>query len=139
MGNGTLKATKRQYIVSIAGIPGNWRTFSGAAASSETTKDWDGGADRPDIMGGPVEYDDIEVLRTVSPTLDEEWISRLRKRVGKDTFTITKQPTDRDGIKVGRPTVYPDCLLKGMQEPDTDAASSDASEVTLTFATSGPA
>lgn len=139
MTNQTQKATKRQYIVNVAGIPGNWRTFSGAAASSETTKDWDGGADRPDILGGPREYDDIEILRTVAPSLDQDWIDRLDKRVGIDTFTITKQYVDRDGVKVGKPRVYPDCLLKGLQETETDAASSDVAEVTLTFATSGPA
>ena len=139
MGNATQKATKRQYIVTVAGIPGNWRTMSGAKASSESTKDWDGGADRPDILGGPREYDDIELVRTVAPSIDSDWIDRLNKRVGIDTFTITKQPVDRDGVKVGKPRVYPDCLLTGLQEPETDAASSDVSEVTLTFATSGPA
>ncbi|AMM44478.1 tail tube protein [Arthrobacter phage BarretLemon] len=138
-GNRTQKATKRQFIVSIAGIPGNWRTMSGASASSETTEDWDGGAERPDILGGPVSFDDIEVVRTIAPALDMDWVRRLRRRVGIDTFTVTKQAVDRDGVKVGRPDVYPDCLLKGMQEPETDAASSDLAEITLTFATSGPA
>jgi hypothetical protein len=137
--NPTQKATKRQFIVTVAGIPGNWRTMSGAAASSETTLDWDGGADRPDILGGPRSHDDIEIVRTVKPSLDKDWIDRLEKRVGIDSFTITKQYVDRDGMKVGKPKVYPDCLLKGLDEGDTDAASSDVSEVTLTFATSGPA
>lgn len=139
MSNKTQKATKRQYIVTVRGIPGNWRTMSGAKASSDTTEDWDGGAERPDIMGGPRKYDDIELVRTVAPSRDSEWIDRLNKRVGIDTFTIVKQPVDRDGVKVGKPRVYPDCLLKGLAEPETDASSSDVSEVTLTFATSGPA
>lgn len=133
------KATKRQYLVTIEGIPGTWRTFSGAGGSASVTKDYDGGSDRADLLSGPAEWDDIEVTRTVAPSRDDVWIEQLRKLIGRGTFNITKQATDANWTKVGKPTTYPDCLLNGLQEPESDAASSDAAEITLTFATSGPA
>lgn len=133
------KATKRQYLVTIEGIPGTWRAFSGAGGSASITKDFDGGSDRADLLAGPAEWDDIEVTRTVAPSRDDVWIEQLRKLIGRGRFNITKQATDANWTKVGKPTTYPDCLLNGLQEPETDAGSSDAAEITLTFATSGPA
>lgn len=138
-GKSAQKATKRQYLVTISGIPGTWRTFGGAEASASITKDYDGGAERPDLLSGPTEHSDIEVVRTVAPTRDDVWIKQLRKLVGKGTFTVTKQYVNADWMKVGDPTTYPDCLLAGLKEPETDAASSDAAEISLTFATAGPA
>jgi hypothetical protein len=133
------KATKRQYLVTIEGIPGTWRQFSGAGGSASITKDFDGGSDRADLLAGPAEWDDIEVTRTVAPSRDDVWVAQLRKLLGRGRFNITKQATDANWTKVGKPTTYPDCLLNGLQEPETDAGSSDAAEIKLTFATSGPA
>lgn len=133
------KITKNKYLVTIEGIPGTWRAFSGAAGSASVTKDYDGGSDRADLLAGPAEWDDIEVTRTVAPSRDDVWIKQLRKLLGRGRFNITKQATDANWMKVGEPTTYPDCLLNGLQEPESDAASSDAAEIKLTFATSGPA
>jgi len=133
------KITKNKYLVTIEGIPGTWRAFSGAGGTASVTKDYDGGSDRADLLAGPAEWDDIEVTRTVAPTRDDGWIKQLRKLLGRGRFNITKQATDANWGKVGQPTTYPDCLLNGLQEPESDAASSDAAEITLTFATSGPA
>lgn len=133
------KATKRQYLVRVQGIPGTWRQFGGAAGSASVTKDYNGGSDRADLLAGPVEWDDIEVTRTVAPSRDDEWIVKLRKLIGRGEFNVTKQATDANWNRVGKPTTYPKCLLIGLQDPETDAASSDAAEIKLTFATSGPA
>jgi len=133
------KTTKRQYLVTIEGIPGTWRTFSGGGGTASITKDYDGGSDRADLLAGPPEWDDIEVTRTVAPSRDDVWIEQLRKLIGRGKFNVTKQATDANWTKVGKPTTFPDCLLNGLQEPETDAASSDAAEIKLTFATSGPA
>lgn len=133
------KATKRDYLVTAEGIPGTWREFSGAGANASVTKDYDGGARRYDNLAGPVEYDDIEIKRTVAPSRDDRWIKTLRTLVGIGQFTLTKQYVTPAGMKVGDPTTYPACLLIGMQEPESDAASSDAAEVTLKFANAGPA
>lgn len=134
-----LKSTKNLYLVTVEGIPGTWRGFSGGGGTASVTKDYDGGSDRADLLAGPAEWDDIEVVRTVAPSRDDVWIAQLRKMIGRGRFNITKQATDAAWTKVGKPTTYPNCLLTGLQEPETDASSSDAAEVTLTFATSGPA
>lgn len=139
MTSSTAKATKRQYLVTIQGIPGTWRQFSGAAGSASVTKDYNGGRDRADLLSGPAEWDNIEVTRTVSPSRDDDWIVKLNKLIGRGEFNITKQVTDANWTKVGKARTYPKCLLIGLQEPETDAASSDAAEIKLTFATSGPA
>lgn len=133
------KATKRQFLVTVEGIPGTWRGFSGGGATAETTTDWDGGAERPDILGGPPTYDDLELVRTYDPERDAGWIERLDKLVGRGRFTLTKQPTDLMFTKVGKPRTYADCLLKGLTEPEADAESGDKAEITLVFATTGPA
>ena len=133
------KATKRDYLVTVEGIPGTWRSFSGAGGTASVTKDWDGGSRRYDNLAGPVEWDDIEVVRTVAPTRDDRWIKTLRSLISVGEFTVTKQYVTPAGMKVGDPTTYPACLLIGLQEAESDAGSSDAAEVTLTFATSGPA
>lgn len=139
MTSSTAKATKRQYLVTIQGIPGTWRQFSGADGSASVTKDYNGGRDRADLLAGPPEWGDIEVTRTVSPRSDESWILKLNKLIGRGEFNITKQATDANWTRVGKPRTYPKCLLIGIQEPETDAGSSDAAEIKLTFATSGPA
>lgn len=138
MASSSAKATKRQYLVTIQGIPGTWRQFGGAAGSASVTKDYNGGKDRADLLSGPAEWDDIEVTRTVAPSRDDVWITKLNGLLGRGEFTITKQATDANWTKVGKPRTYPKCLLVGIQEPESDAASSDAAEIKLTFATSGP-
>jgi hypothetical protein len=133
------KAPKRQYLVNVQGIPGTWRQFSGADGSVSVTKDYNGGKDRADLLAGPPEWGDIEVTRTVAPSKDDAWILKLNKLIGRGEFNITKQATDANWNRVGKARTYPKCLLTGLQETETDAASSDAAEIKLTFATSGPA
>lgn len=134
-----MKTTKRNYLVNVAGIPRNWRTFSGGGASSEVTRDYSGGADVATLLSGPAEYEDIELVRTFEPDVDPQWLDKVKKGVGRSWFTITKQSTDQNWNKVGKPVTYPNCLLIGVKETDTDASSSDPGEITLTFATPGPA
>ncbi|QIN94344.1 tail tube protein [Arthrobacter phage Abba] len=133
------KATKKQSLVTVEGIPGTWRSMSGGGGTADVTKDWDGGATRPDLLSGPTNFDDIELVRTYKPSQDAAWVERLTKRIGLEELTITKQGTDVNGIKLGKPRTYPACLLIGLEEPEVDASSSDAAEIKLTFATSGPA
>lgn len=133
------KASKRHYIVRIEGIPGTWRTFGGGGAEADVTLDYDGGAEKPDMLGGVPEYEDISVTRTVDPVADAAWLEPLKRGISKVVRTVSQQPTDPNMIAVGKPTVFPACLLKGYTEVETDAASSDPAEVTLTWATTGPA
>lgn len=134
-----MKATKREFLVTIEGVPGNWKSFSGGAGSASVTKDWDGGAERPDILSGPKEFSDIEVGRSYDPSKDQAWVDDAIDKIGRGRYTVTRQSIDAAGVKIGRPRTYADCLLIGVDEGDVDSSSSDAAEVKFTFATSGPA
>ena len=134
-----MKSTKREFLVTIEGVPGNWKSFSGGDGTSSPTKDWDGGAERPDLLAGPVEFSDIETVRTYDPAKDQTWLTDAIAKIGRGRYTVTKQAIDANYIKVGKPRTYPDCLLIGVSESEVDSSSSDAAEVTFTFATSGPA
>lgn len=133
------KATKRHWVVTVEGIPGTWRTFTGGEATAEVTKDWDGGNPRPDLLGGPIDFSDLELVRTFDGDRDRAWIDKFLPMVGRVRMTVTKQLTDANNVAIGKPRTYPDSLLRQLTEPETDAASSDPSEVTLGFATGGPA
>lgn len=131
------KSTQRDFIVTAEGLPGNWRGFTGGGATSEATKDRDGGATRQTLTPNPFEYEDIEISRAFDPIVDGQMIRDLRKRL-HDNFTLSKQPTDVNKIAIGDPTVYPDCLLTGLSEQEA-GDSGDHATVSLTFATTGPA
>lgn len=133
------KATKQQFITTVEGIPGTWRTLSGGGFTADTTTDFSGGSLKPDILSGPPTNEDLELVRTYDPEIDDVWIRRLRPNVGRSRHTVTKQPTDINLTKIGKPTTFPDCLLKGLVEPDTDSESGDRAEVTITLANTGPA
>ena len=133
------KQTQRHYVARVEGVPGTFRTMSGGGAEAEVTRDYDGGSEVPDLLAGVPEYEDIELVRTVDEVADAAWLTRMRQGVGRVTATVSRQATDVNMVAIGRPTVYPACLLVGFAEPETDASSGDASEVTLTFATRGPA
>ncbi|WP_427017872.1 hypothetical protein ACQCSX_04455 [Pseudarthrobacter sp. P1] len=132
-------STKSEFLVTVAGIPGTWRTFSGGGSTASYNRDYTGGSKTARFLTGKPEFEDIALVRTYDPVVDQPWINKLRKVVGRHNTTVTKQPTDADFTKVGKPITFPGCRLIGLKEPDTDAASADASEVTLTFANNGPA
>ncbi|QKY79781.1 tail tube protein [Arthrobacter phage Bumble] len=134
-----MKATKQNFITTAEGIPGNWAKWSGGAGSADTSLDYDGGDPVPDILAGPATFDDIEISRTYDPIVDAGWIRDLRRKIGRSRHTLTKFSVDMNWIAVGDPDTYPNCVLKGIQEPETDASSGDASELVLKFATTGPA
>lgn len=133
------KATKQNFVTSVSGVPGNWRTWSGGEISADTALDYDGGNPTPDILSGPPTHGDIEVVRTYDPIVDAGWVRELRRKVGRSRHTLSKLSVDANYLAIGDPETYPNCVLKGIKEPETDAASGDSSEITLTFATTGPA
>lgn len=128
------KAAQRQFLVKVAGIEGYFATKSGGSISADTNKVYDGGADTPDVLAGPAEADNITVSRAYDYNRDEVVLKRLRKQVGKWMTTISSTPTDRDLIAIAPPNVYPEALLVGITEPDTDASSGDAATYELEFA-----
>lgn len=142
-----MKNSQRHYLAYVgtlsgnakASIPGAWRTMSGGGAEAEVTRDYDGGSEVPDLLPGIPEYADLELTRTVDEVRDAAWLAQVRQGVGRLTATISRHPTDVNMVPVGKPVVYPGCVLVGFTEPESDASSGDAAEVTLTFATRGPA
>ncbi|GAA4916006.1 hypothetical protein [Nesterenkonia rhizosphaerae] len=134
-----MKSTQNLFLIRIDNIPGTWRAMSGGGATAEYTRDYSGGSTTPDLLPGPATHEDIEVVRTYDPVVDEPWIRRLKKRVGRHRTTITKQPLDADMVAVGKPEVYDGVLLIGITPPETDASSADPADLTLTFATVGSA
>lgn len=128
------KSAQRQFLVKVAGIDGYFATKSGGNVSSDTNKVYDGGDVTPYVMAGPAEAENVTVGRPYDPVRDGDLLSRLRTRVGRETFTVSITPTDRDLVVVGGPTVYPDALLVSVSEPEADAGSGDAAMFELEFA-----
>lgn len=129
-----MKSAQRQFLVSVSGIPGYFMTKSGGNISADTNKVYDGGSLVPDVLAGPAEADNITVSRGYDPVRDGALLTRLRQMVGRYSATITVTPTDRDMVAVGEPTVYPNALLVGLTEPESDASSGDASTYELEWA-----
>ncbi|MFT4471700.1 hypothetical protein ACMX2H_17505 [Arthrobacter sulfonylureivorans] len=133
------KTAKRNFLVTVSGISGGWRTMTGGGATASPTKDPVPGTDKFDIISAPPEYDDIEVVRTYDPAVDDKWLATLRKQVGRARVTVSKQTLDLNFAKIGKPLTYPNALLIGVKETEPDAGSSDPGEIALTFSHSGPA
>ncbi|ASX98689.1 tail tube protein [Arthrobacter phage Colucci] len=131
------KATKRQFITTILGITGTWASSTGGTLNADVTRDYDGGAATPDLIGGAPTADDLELSRGFDPVRDLPLLAKLRKEVGRGRYTITKQPTDANFTKVGTPLTYANCVLMSVNDPESDANSSDIPLVTLKFATTG--
>lgn len=132
-----MKSTKLQFIVSVVGIPGNWSQSTGGSLTAEVTKDYDGGSTVPDMIGGLPSADDIELTRAFDPVRDLPLMAKLRKQVGRGRYTVTKQATDANFAKVGKPLTYANCVLLGINDPESDAGSSDVAQIVLKFATTG--
>lgn len=128
------KSAQRQFLVKVAGIDGYWMTKSGGNIASDTNKVYDGGADQPDVLAGPAEADNVTVSRAYDLQRDLAVLERLRKQVGRWQTTVSITPTDRDLIAVAKPQVYPEALLVGLTEPETDSSSGDAATFELEFA-----
>jgi len=133
------KATKRQFLTYCSGIPGYWRSLSGGGATAEYSRDYSGGSQTGTIMAGPQEHEDITLVRTYDPNTDPVWINKIKKKVGRSYHQLTKQATDINFTKVGKPEVYSNAVLVGLTLPETDSSSADAAEITLVFAHNGSA
>lgn len=131
-----MKAAQRQFLVKVDGIDGYWAQKSGGEITSDSTKVFDGGALRADVIASPPEVGDITVTRPYDPLRDQEVINQLKSRVGTWVTTISVTPTETDlrAARV-RGDVYPQALLIGLRLPESDAGSGDAADYELTFAT----
>jgi hypothetical protein len=134
-----VKATKGNFVTRVGGISGNWAKWSGGNGSSDTSLVWDGGDPTPDIVSAPAVYEDIEITRPYDPVKDAGWVKDHRRKIGRVRHTLTKFAVDANFVAIGDPITYPNCVLKGINEPEQEAGSGDQSEIVLKFATTGPA
>ena len=135
MGN---KAAKRQFLVQIDGITGQWRYWankSGGEVTADSNKVYDGGSLVADVLASPAEVGDLTISRPFDPDRDHDLCTQLVRIVGQWRTTVSVQPTygDLSAAKV-KPRVYSNCLLTGVREPETDASSGDSADFELTFA-----
>lgn len=134
MGN---KSAKRQFLVKVSGIDGYFMTKTGGNITASTTKVYDGGATRPDVLSSPADTENITVSRAYEHQRDSESLVFLRGRVGKLRTTISVTPTDEDLVAIGSPVVYSDALLVGVTDVEVDASGGDAATFDLEFAVGG--
>lgn len=127
-------SAQRQFLVKVAGIDGYFSTKTGGNVAADTSKVYDGGDPTPFVLASPAEAENVTVGRPYDALRDAPLLARLRGRVGRDSFTVSVTPLDRDYVVVGAPTVYPDALLVAVNEPETDAGSGDAAMFELEFA-----
>jgi hypothetical protein len=130
-----MKAAQRQFIWTVDGISSPFAQKSGGEVTSDATKVWDGGATQPDVIAAPAQVGDVTLTRPYDPQRDQDVLNTLVKLVGQWYTTISGQPTEGDmrTAKV-KPRVYPNALLTGVREPESDASSGDAADFELTFA-----
>lgn len=130
-----MKSAKWQFLVRVDGIEGFWAGKTGGSITADTNKAWDGGARRPDVLGGRPNTEDVELTRPFDPIRDQPMINALKSRVGVWRTTLSSQPVNADLTSVAVPgDVYSDALLTKLSVPEVDASSSDAAEIGLTFA-----
>lgn len=128
------KSSARQFLVKIVGVEGMWATKQGGSVSSDTTPVYDGGQLKPDLVAAPPVAEDITVSRIFDPARDDEALRQLLQLCGAWTTTISVTPTDANMVAVAPPRVYSNALLKGVNEPEVDAASGDPAPWGLVFA-----
>jgi hypothetical protein len=132
-----MKSARWQFLVRVDGIDGYWAGKTGGNIAADANKAWDGGARRPDVLGGRPNTEDVELTRPYDPIRDQPWMNALKSRVGEWRTTLSTQPLNADMTAVNiSGDVYSDALLINLSPPEVDASSSDPAEVGLTFAVS---
>lgn len=129
-------AAERQFVITIAGVAGNFARVTGGATAAETSHEFDGGSTEPEVLAGDATTGDITVSRPWRPQRDSAEQARLRPQVRRLRTSITVQPTDEDNVAVGRPTVYRG-LLKSVGPPNGQKGSNTAAMFELIFAVEG--
>ncbi len=113
-------------------------TKSGGEISAETTKVYDGGHKKPEVLAGPAQAANIVVTRGYGFYVDNHTMRELRQKVGNWYTTVSVTPADTDlHAYNGAPLVCANALLVNLTEPEVDASSGDAAMIQLEFAISG--
>ena len=128
-------ASARQQLVEVAGIPGYMSQKQGGDVEAESSKVWDRGNLRPDVLSSPSETGNVTVSKPYRPAVHAPILRQLAKMVGRYRTTVSVYDTDPDLGPVGSPReTYANALLVGLKWPEHDAGSSDAGMFELEFA-----
>jgi hypothetical protein len=130
------KSSARQFLVKVDTVEGFWAQKEGGNVAADSTKVYDGGNLKPDVITNPAEAEDVTVTRPFDVDRDDDVIRRLLPLVGSWETTVSVTPTDADLVAVAQPRVFPKARLVGVNEPEVDAASGDPATVGLVFAIS---
>lgn len=132
-----MKSAQRQFLWTVNGIIGTFAQKTGGEVTSDATRVWDGGATKAEVIGAPPEVGDVTLTRPYDPERDQDMLTRLLGLVGQWRTTVSGQPLSSDMrvVRGVKPRVYPDALLTGVREPESDASSGDVADLELTFAT----
>lgn len=120
-------SAQRHFLVKVEGVDGYFQTKSGGNISADTTKNFDGGAEQPDVMASPPQAEDVTVGRAFKRQRDGDFLAAIRLRVGKERRTVSVQPTDGDMVASGKAVDYPQALLVGLNEMEVDSSSGEPS------------
>ncbi|GAA1812395.1 hypothetical protein [Nesterenkonia flava] len=132
------KLNQHSVDVRISGIPHQWNQKSGGNLERGSEISWNGGSPNYDLLAGVATFTDLTLTRDKRHE-DEAWLRQFRDKSNIVRRTITVQELDETGAKVGRPVTYPNCLLTGVQEMESQAGSNSPGQIALTFANTGPA
>lgn len=120
------------FLVSVAGIPGYWKTKTGGETDTDVGEEWDGGSNEPELMPGRPTIGDVVLTRGYKRLRDQDLVAELHRRAGRWRTSVTIQPTDTDLIPRGRPTVYT-ALLRRVADPEVDAGSGESAMIEITL------
>lgn len=129
-----MKSSARQFLVKVEGVEGFWAQKEGGNVSADSSKVYDGGSLKPEVITNPAEAEDVTVTRPFDVDRDQDVATRLLPLVGSWETTVSITPTDADLVAAGPPRVYPRARLTGVNEPEVDASSGDPAMIGLVFA-----
>lgn len=127
------KSSQSGFLITVAGVPGTFARKSGGNPTGQVTKDRDGGALKPDVMPGPVDYGDLTVSRTYRSARDNALGKKLLQQVNQFSTTIRSQDLTPSKVVIPGTAITYTGLLTGVSLPDSDANNNGAAEFTLTF------
>lgn len=128
-----VKSSQSGFLITVAGVPGTFARKTGGNPTGTVSKDRDGGATKPDVMPGFVDYSDLTVSRTWVSGRDNALAKQLLQQVNQLETTVRSQDlTPAKTVIPGTDITYT-VLLTGVSTPDVDANGANPAEFSLTF------
>jgi hypothetical protein len=128
-----LAATQRQFLVAVEGCPGYWQRKTGADSTAPVTVVWNGGAARPQKLGGPADLGDMVLTMAYRPKMHRDIKTQYRRNTGRLRVVAHVTELDEDGMAIGDPITYPQALLTGCTDPEVDWASGAQADWSITL------